>query len=141
MSEKTYKIVESEKLSTYDEKRYIVVDIKTGKVLDNAQGYGYKSIKKAYSAYGYKKRDKSKDKEKQLLERKIRNWLLEHKEFEETMEIEAFEIVKGSNSDVKKFSKTSDYLPFELSSLAISKDNNLDVIIPDESVNPSFDLH
>ena len=52
-----------------------------------------------------------------------------------------FEIVKGSNSDVKKFSKTSDYLPFELSSLAISKDNNLDVIIPDESVNPSFDLH
>ena len=52
-----------------------------------------------------------------------------------------FEIVKGSNSDVKRFSKTSDYLPFELSSLAISKDNNLDVIIPDESVNPSFDLH
>jgi hypothetical protein len=52
-----------------------------------------------------------------------------------------FEIVKGSNSDVKKFSKTSDYLPFELSSLAISKNNNLDVIIPDESVNPSFDLH
>ena len=141
MAEKTYKVIESEKLSTYDEKRYIVVNIKTGKVLDNAQGYGYKSIKKAYSAYGYKKRDKSKDKEKQLLERKIRNWLLEHKEFEETMEIEAFEIVKGSNSDVKKFSKTSDYLPFELSSLAISKDNNLDVIIPDESVNPSFDLH
>ena len=141
MAEKTYKVIESEKLSTYDEKRYIVVNIKTGKVLDNAQGYGYKSIKKAYSAYGYKKRDKSKDKEKQLLERKIRNWLLEHKEFEETMEIEAFEIVKGSNSDVKKFSKTSDYLPFELSSLAISKDNNLDVIIPDESVNPSFDLY
>lgn len=103
MSEKTYKIVESEKLSTYDEKRYIVVDIKTGKVLDNAQGYGYKSIKKAYSAYGYKKRDKSKDKEKQLLERKIRNWLLEHKEFEETMEIETFEIVKGSYGKNQKF--------------------------------------
>ena len=28
MAEKTYKVIESEKLSTYDEKRYIVVNIK-----------------------------------------------------------------------------------------------------------------
>ena len=56
MAEKTYKVVESKKLSTYDEKRYIIVDVKTGKILDDAHGYGYKSIKKAYSAYGYKKK-------------------------------------------------------------------------------------
>ena len=51
-----------------------------------------------------------------------------------------FEIIKGSNSDFKKFSKTSDYLPFELNSLIISKDRNQDVIIPDESINPTFHL-
>ena len=47
---------------------------------------------------------------------------------------------KGSNSDFKKFSKTSDYLPFELNSLIISKDKNQDVIIPNESINPTFHL-
>ena len=103
MNNKTYKVIEDKELSNFDEKRYIVVDVETGKILDNAQGYGYKSIRKAYSAYGYKKRDKSKDKEKQILERKIRNWLLEHKEFEEVMEIEAFEIVKGSYGKNQKF--------------------------------------
>ena len=50
-----------------------------------------------------------------------------------------FEIIKGY-SDFKKFSKTSDYLPFELNSLIISKDKNQDVIIPNESINPTFHL-
>ncbi len=103
MTEKTYKVVESEKLSTHDEKRYIVIDIKTGKVLDDAQGYGYKSIKKAYSAYGYKKRDKSKDKEKQLKEKKIKNWMLENRSFIKLMDQIAFEIVKGSWGPEEKF--------------------------------------
>ena len=103
MTEKTYKVVESEKLSTYDEKRYIVIDIKTGKVLDDAQGYGYKSIKKAYSAYGYKKRDKSKDKEKQMKEKKIKNWMLENRSFIKLMDQIAFEIVKGSWGPEEKF--------------------------------------
>ena len=51
-----------------------------------------------------------------------------------------FEIIKGSDSDVKKFSKTSDYLPFELNSLNVSKDINVEVIIPDESDEPTIDL-
>ena len=34
--------------------RYIIVDAVTDEVLDDAQGYGYKSIKKAYRAYVYK---------------------------------------------------------------------------------------
>lgn len=51
-----------------------------------------------------------------------------------------FEIIKGSDSDVKKFSKTSNYLPFELNSLNVSKDINVEVIIPDESDEPTIDL-
>lgn len=38
MSEKNYKVIESKKLSTADKERYIVVDIQTGEVLDDAQG-------------------------------------------------------------------------------------------------------
>lgn len=37
-----------------DKYRYIVVDSETGDILDNAQGYGYKSIEKAYKGYAYK---------------------------------------------------------------------------------------
>ena len=103
MAEKTYKVVESEKLSNYNEKRYIVVDIKTGKVLDDAQSYGYKSIKKAYSAFAYKRRDKSKDKEKQIKEKKIKNWMLENRSFIKLMDQIAFEIVKGSWGTEEKF--------------------------------------
>lgn len=38
MSEKNYKVIESKKLSTADKERYIVVDIQSGEVLDDAQG-------------------------------------------------------------------------------------------------------
>ena len=73
MSEKNYKVIESKELSNAGKKRYIVVDIQTGEVLDDAQSYGYKSIKNAYSAFGYKTRDKSKDKEKKQKELKIKS--------------------------------------------------------------------
>lgn len=36
------------------EVRYCIVDKKTGRVLDDANGYGYKSAYKAHKAYGYK---------------------------------------------------------------------------------------
>ena len=35
------------------EKRYVVINKETGEILSDAQGYGYKSIPKAYSAYMY----------------------------------------------------------------------------------------
>lgn len=38
MSEKNYKVTENKELSTADKKRYIVVDIQTGEVLDDTQG-------------------------------------------------------------------------------------------------------
>ena len=34
--------------------RFIIVNIETGEVLDDAQGYGYKTAVNAYKAYGYK---------------------------------------------------------------------------------------
>lgn len=90
MAGKTYKAVLSEELSKYDDKRYVIVDIESGKILDNAQGHGYKSPQKAYACYAYKKRDRNKDKEKQEKENKIKKWLRENREFTSQLDSEAY---------------------------------------------------
>lgn len=76
--------------------RYCIVSTKTGEVLDNAQGFGYTSAQKAYSAYAYKIRDKSKDKEKLFKKKQINKWLNEHQSFVDALDQIAFEIWKGS---------------------------------------------
>ncbi len=56
MSEKvSYGVVYSNKLSQeMGDKRYIVINIETGEVLDNANGYGFKSEQNAIRAFEYK---------------------------------------------------------------------------------------
>ena len=90
--ESKVKVIESPSLSNGYEKRYIVIDAETGEILDDAQGYGYRSIRNAYSAYAYKTRDRSKDQEKKQKTAKIKAWLKEHKSFARDMEKYAFEI-------------------------------------------------
>jgi hypothetical protein len=85
------------------EMRYCIVSTETGEVLDDAQGYGYKTAQKAYSAYAYKTRDKSKDKEKAAKEKYIQQWMKEHKSFVKAMDETAFEIAKGSWGPDDKF--------------------------------------
>ena len=94
MSTKNIAVIEAENLSSDYDKRYVVIDKDTGEVLDDAQGYGYRSVQKAYAAYAYKNRDKSKDAEKQARKRHILKWLKEHKEFDGLMEAVAFDCVK-----------------------------------------------
>lgn len=86
-------VVKSETLSDKYGDRYIVVDEETGEILDDAQGYGYRTPKKAYAALAWKasgKLDKPKTAEdkrrerKQAKERKrerIRDWLKKHSFF------------------------------------------------------------
>ena len=87
-------VIESADLSSEYDKRYVVVDKDTGQVLDDAQGWGYKSIQKAYAAYSYKTRDKSRDAEKRAKKKRILSWLKEHKDFAGLMEAVAFDSVK-----------------------------------------------
>ena len=89
-------VVEDHNLSKQYEKRFVIVDKNTGEILDDAQGYGYKTIQKAYAAYAYKTRDKSKDKEKLAKKKHIQKWMKEHKDFVKMMDTFAFEIAKGS---------------------------------------------
>lgn len=93
----------SRELSSGRDKRYVVIDKNTQEVLDDAQGYGYRSPQKAYAAYAYKHRDKSKDKEKAAKVKKIRSWMKEHKDFVKLMDQIAFEIAKGSWGPDDKF--------------------------------------
>ena len=124
------KVVESPKLSKQYDKRYEIVDADTGEILDNAQGYGYKDIRGAYAAWGYKHRDKKKDAEKKKRYAAARAWLKQHKDIQDIFDGCAFEIAKGSwgpdaNVDTQ-FVKD------------ILKDNGLD--IKNEGFKP-FDLY
>lgn len=97
---KTYKAVPYNRNGT----RFCIVSTETGEILDDAQGYGYKTAQKAYAAYGYKTRDKSKDKEKREKREHIKQWMKEHKSFVRDMEQFCFEIeYKGSWGPDDKF--------------------------------------
>ena len=85
------------------EMRYCIVSTDTGEVLDDAQGYGYKTAQKAYAAYAYKNRDKSKDMERRAQKRRIEQWMKQHKLFVELMDYYAFEIAKGTLGPDDKF--------------------------------------
>ena len=51
MNDVDYQAVYSRKLSQRGEARYIIINVTTGEILDDAQGFGYKSKKKAYAGY------------------------------------------------------------------------------------------
>lgn len=76
------------------ETRFAVFEKGTGKKLDDAQGWGYKSAKKAYAAWHYKNRSPAEKKKAAQLERKVRKWMKDHAEFCGWMDDEAFYAMK-----------------------------------------------
>jgi hypothetical protein len=101
-AQKTYQAVEMP-TRPGERPRYCIVSTETGEVLDDAQGYGYKTAQKAYAGYGYKHRDKSKDAEKAQKRRYAQKWLKEHPKFVKAMDAVAWEITKGSWEPGAKF--------------------------------------
>lgn len=47
-------VIKSKKYSKQIDKRYIVINKKTGEIVDDAQGYGYRTEKGALTSYIYK---------------------------------------------------------------------------------------
>lgn len=121
---KQYEVVESKELSKANDKRYIVIDKETGKILDNAQGFGYKTRQKAHAGYAYKTRDKSKDKEKELRRKEIKKWLINHKEIIEALDDLSFDILERSTNEkidskfirkiLKEYNLETDFKPQEI---------------------------
>ena len=122
--DKKYKAIVCTSLISPDkaEIRYVIKDMESGVIVDDAQGYGYKSAQKAYAGWAYKSRDKSKDAEKAEKEKVISKWVKENKQFIRWLDTLSFEICKGAHSPedrvdakfVRKLLEESGYgdLPF-----------------------------
>jgi len=96
-------VIYSEILSGHGDSRYIIVDKDTGEIIDDAQGYGYKSKQGAYAAYSYKNRDRSKDDVKAQKKKAVKEWCRQNKDFVSRLEDDAFQIAKGSYGPEDKF--------------------------------------
>lgn len=88
------KAIRSESLSKPYDYRYVIVDIDTGEILDDAQGYGYRTAQKAYAGYNYKIMPKSEKAKKVARERHMQKWLKDHKAFERSVEDASFYALK-----------------------------------------------
>ena len=75
--------------------RYIIINKLTGEIIDDAQGYGYKTKRNAYACYGYKNRDKSKDSEKEYKKRCVRRFCKQNPSLISLLEQIQFEIYVG----------------------------------------------
>lgn len=88
------KAVPNNQLRPDNEARYIIIDENSGAILDNNNGYGYKTATAAHRAYGYRTRDVSKDAEREQRIMNANNWLDAHQEFNDAMLVE-FGLVKS----------------------------------------------
>ena len=72
--EKEFLVVEDSTLSSPWDRRYIVISKETGEVLDDAQGYGYKSKPKAYAAWAWKNRTQEQVETNKQVAKAIEKW-------------------------------------------------------------------
>ena len=111
--------IRSEKLSRPYDDRYIILDKHTGEILDDAQGYGYKSPSKAYAAWAYTHRSKEQKKNDAAKKKQITKWLDENPDIVRGLFDLELDMVKGQT------------YPFTEVNTAfirqVFKDNNLEV--------------
>ena len=95
------KVVVSASLSNGYDKRYIVVDEATGEVLDDAQGYGYKTAQNAHRAHAYKSMPPKKKRQRDAAKRRVQRWCGQHREVVQHFDQAAFYAMKdGENATV-----------------------------------------
>lgn len=68
------------------ETRYVIIDADTGEVLDDAQGYGYKSAQKAHAAWSYKQKPKKQRIAEANQKKRIKKWLEKHSDIEDSID-------------------------------------------------------
>lgn len=70
--------------------RYVIINSETGEVLDDAQGYGYRTPQKAYAAYSYHHASGAQAHRRKLNKKFVRT----HKEFMDDWTQEVFYALK-----------------------------------------------
>jgi hypothetical protein len=68
------RVVASAGVSSNFDKRYVVVDEATGEVVDDAQGYGYKSAQNAHRAHPYTSMPPKKKRQRDAAKRRVQRW-------------------------------------------------------------------
>lgn len=86
MDKNRYQVAKSDELSGFCDPRFVMVDTVSGAVVDDAQGYGYKSAQKAYAAWNYKTKSPTELKKTAKTEKTIRKWCDNNKRLTENME-------------------------------------------------------
>lgn len=80
--------------------RWRVVDVTTGEILDDAQGYGYKTAPKAYAGFGYKQKHKNLKKANRAQKRlraAISQWEDQHQQFANDLTADIFSASKDGS--------------------------------------------
>jgi hypothetical protein len=88
------RVVASAALSSNVDKRYVVVDEATGEVVDDAQGYGYKSAQNAHRAHADKSMPPKKKRQRDAAKRQVQRWCAQHPEFMQHVEQSMFYAMK-----------------------------------------------
>ena len=81
MAESAVRVVVSPTLSEDYDRRYVVVDAATGAVIDDAQGYGYKTAQNAHRAHAYKSVSPAKKRQREGIKKSVRRWCVKHSDF------------------------------------------------------------
>lgn len=78
---------------------WILINENTGEIVDDAQGYGYRTAQKAHASWAYRHRSpKSVHNHKSA-----KKWWQKHKELAKGLDEDVFEIAKGSWDEDDKF--------------------------------------
>ena len=72
------RVVASAALSSNFDKRYVVVDEASGEIVDDAQGYGYKSAQTAHRAHAYKSMPPKEKRQRDAAKRQVQRWCAQH---------------------------------------------------------------
>ncbi len=92
------RVVASAALSSHFDKRYVVVDEATGEIVDDAQGYGYKSAQNAHRAHAYKSMPPKKKRQRDAAKRQVQRWCAQHPEFMQHVEQSMFYAMKDDQN-------------------------------------------
>jgi hypothetical protein len=97
-----WKVVKSDTLSGGYSQRYIIIDSESGEMLDDAQGYGYKTAQNAVVAFKWKHDKKAQAWSKR--KKRIAAWLEKNPEFDDELADMMFQAYKMAGYEDAKLS-------------------------------------
>ena len=80
MAESAVRVVVRPSLSDGYDRRY-VIDAVTGAIIDDAQGYGYKTAQNAHRAHAYKSVSPAKKRQREAIKKSVRRWCVKNSDF------------------------------------------------------------